>query len=155
MWSRDMQIRVYLHDNSSRWSDWLLGEIFGVVGGFCCGFFVTAQIRRQIYCILNANLFMYSELYFQFGAVVTDGFINCFILYKYCSCAGSGLFCDAPYLLQSAQRNLTKEEDIRTYFTSMTSLCHRELEVIKIIINKITTSDIFFAEKRVNRNRLS
>ena len=35
-------------------------------------------------------------------------------------------FCDAPY---SAQRNSTKEEDIGTYFTSMTSSCHTEIKI--------------------------
>lgn len=124
MWSRDMQIRLYLHDKSLRWSDWLLGEIFVVVGGFYSSFFVASQINRHKYCMVNANLFMYSELYFRFGNVVTDSCINVFIPYKYCTCAGSRLFVTG--LTPSGRWNW--EQDIGTYFTSVASSCHRELK---------------------------
>lgn len=136
MWSRDMEIRLYLHDKSLRWSDWLLGEIFVAVGGFYSSFFVASQINRHKYCMLNANLFMYSELYFQFGNVVTDAFINdVFIPYKYCTCAGSRLFVTG--LTPSGRWNLNKEEDIGTYFTSMTSSRHRELKIKVKKYNKL------------------
>lgn len=102
---------------------------------FYSSFFVASQINRHKYCMLNANLFMYSELYFQFGNVVTDAFINVFIPYKYCTCAGSRLFVTG--LTPSGRWNLNKEKDIGTYFTSMTFSRHRELKIKVKKYNKL------------------
>lgn len=119
---------------------WLVaGWEIVAVGGFYSSFFVASQINRHKYCMLNANLFMYSELYFRFGNVVTDAFINVFIPYKYCTCAGSRLFVTGltPSWRWTRRWNLNKEEDIGTYFTSLTSPCHRELKINVKKYNKL------------------
>ena len=56
--SRDMQIRLYLHDKSLRGCDWLPRVMFCVIGGYYDSFFVAAAETD--------NIFIYSGLCFQY-----------------------------------------------------------------------------------------
>ena len=61
--SRDMQIRLYLHDKSLRGCDWLPRVMFCVIGGYYDSFFVAAAETDKI---MACYIFIYSGLCFQY-----------------------------------------------------------------------------------------
>lgn len=61
--SRDMQIRLYLHDKSLRGCDWLPRVTLCVIGGHYGSFFVAAAETDKI---MACYIFIYSGLCFQY-----------------------------------------------------------------------------------------